>query len=101
MQLVTRDCVLQEAFNSTHVALPVQCGFEDFMRAGQLLWPKKPDKGGKKGEEEDGGGRECKSDTLRSPAHISIRILYLFICPFGVISHMCLGVLRREEMSEV
>lgn len=37
VQLVTRDQLLQEAFNSTHVALPVQCGFEDFMRVGQLL----------------------------------------------------------------
>lgn len=36
MQLVTRARPLQEAFNSTHVALPVQCGFEDFMRVGQL-----------------------------------------------------------------
>lgn len=38
VQLVTRDLAVQEAFNSTHVALPVQCGFEDFMRVGQLLW---------------------------------------------------------------
>lgn len=38
VQLVTRDEALREAFNSTHVALPVQRGFEDFMRVGQLLW---------------------------------------------------------------
>lgn len=37
VQLVTRDLALQEALNSSHVALPVQCGFEDFMRVGQLL----------------------------------------------------------------
>ncbi len=45
VQLVTRDWALREAFNSTHVALPVQCGFEDFMRVGQLLWLVRLDKG--------------------------------------------------------
>lgn len=51
MQLVTRDLAVQEAFNSTHVALPVQCGFEDFMRVGQLLWLVRLDKKGGKGRE--------------------------------------------------
>lgn len=46
VQLVTREWALQEAFNSTHVALPVQCGFEDFMRVGQLLWLVRLDKQG-------------------------------------------------------
>lgn len=37
VQLVTRDLALQEALNSSHVALPVHCGFGDFIRVGQLL----------------------------------------------------------------
>lgn len=44
VQLVTRERALREAFNSTHVALPVQCGFEHFMRVGQLLWLVRLDK---------------------------------------------------------
>lgn len=52
VQLVTRDRAFQEAFNSTHVALPVQCGFEDFMCVGQLLWLVRVDKQEKKRERE-------------------------------------------------
>lgn len=37
VQLVTRDLALEEAPNSSHVALPVHCGFGDFIRVGQLL----------------------------------------------------------------
>lgn len=66
MQLVTRDWALREAFNSTHVALPVQCGFEDFMRVGQLLWLVRLDKG---------GGGTVKVPLLRSLPYISIHIL--------------------------
>lgn len=65
MQLVTRDWALREAFNSTHVALPVQRGFEDFMRVGQLLWLVRLDK----------EGETVKVPLLRSLTYISIHIL--------------------------
>lgn len=63
MQLVTRERALREAFNSTHVALPVQCGFEHFMRVGQLLWLVRLDKK-KGGVRKKKGGWDCKSSPL-------------------------------------
>lgn len=61
VQLVTRDLALEEALNSSHVALPVHCGFGDFIRVGQLLplvrLHKDQDGSGGQGP----GGVDCKS----------------------------------------
>lgn len=57
VQLVTR-ALAEEALNSSHVALPVHCGFEDFIRVGQLLPLVRLDK------EREGPG-DCKSSPPR------------------------------------
>lgn len=66
VQLVTRDLALEEALNSSHVALPVHCGFGDFIRVGQLL----PLVRLHKDREESGGrgpaGVDCKSGPSSS-----------------------------------
>lgn len=61
VQLVTRDLAREEALNSSHVALPVHCGFGDFIRVGQLLPLVRLHK-----DQEGSGGRgpgefDCKS----------------------------------------
>lgn len=92
VQLVTRDLALQEALNSSHVALPVHCGFGDFIRVGQLLplvrLCKDREGSGGRGP---GGGVDCKSGPPRRWSFQSS------FSPLLVISHMCLGMSGKGE----
>lgn len=94
MQLVTRALALEGALNASHVALPVRCGFGDFIRVGQLLPLVRLQKGpggvwrpGGSWRVEEGRGVDCKNGP---PGCWSCWVV-LLSC-FSVISRMCLGM---------
>lgn len=91
MQLVTRDLALKEALNSSHVALPVHCGFGDFIRVGQLLPLVRLNEDLEGSAGRGPGGVNCKSGP---PSCWSIRSSF---SPPLVISHMCLGMSEKGE----
>lgn len=88
VQLVTRDLAL----NSSHVALPVHCGFGDFIRVGQLLPLVRPHK------DREGSGGWGGVDWKSGPA--SCWSFRLSFAPLLVISHV-FGHVRKTRGRKV